>query len=136
MWALMTCLSPIRLSINDRSRAGFPRAIRPYSAVTVDPSARSARVAVLRFRKYHEGFELVPAGLALPQMAHTLRTEILRPFRHEDRLAALRAEVAQPRFDGFPDARSQFHSAFPSVAIVVASSLTPDEQSVSRMLVE
>src|SRR5262245_21098944 len=99
----MTCLSII-----DRSRARFPAR---------DPTILGCRLSMregrgLRFRKHHEGFELVSAGFALPQMSHALRTEILRPFRHKDRLAALRAEVAQPQFDGFPDARSQFHCAF------------------------
>src|SRR5499426_4858651 len=108
----------------------FLHAIRPYLAVI----CRCARRALfgLRIRKHHEGFELVSAGFALPQMSHALRTEILRPFRHKDRLATLRAEVAQPRLEGFPDAGSQFHCAFSSVAVVVVSSHTP-RWSVERI---
>jgi hypothetical protein len=49
-------------------------------------------------------------------MPHAVRTEILRPFRHEDGLATLRAKIAQARLDGFPDAGSELHGAFSSVA--------------------
>src|SRR5262249_39280794 len=106
----MTCLCMI-----DRSRAGLMHAIRSHGAVTDDLPAQGA-LCGLRFWKHHQGLELIPAGFALPQMPHAVRTEILRPFRHEDGLAALRAEIAQPRLDGFPGTGSELHCTFSSVA--------------------
>src|SRR5262245_19189879 len=114
------------------------RSIRPHRAVAVDLPSRSTRG--LRFRKHHQGLELIPAGFALPQMPHTLRTEILRPFRHEDGLATLCAKIAQARLDGFPDAGSELHSAFSSVAArfmaLVVSPFIPTVARVSRMVAE
>jgi hypothetical protein len=45
------------------------------------------------FRKTDQRLEFVTAGLAFPQMPHTARVQIFRPFRQENRLPALSAFI-------------------------------------------
>src|SRR5689334_8744792 len=77
------------------------------------------------FREDHQRLEPVSAGFAFPQVPHAPWAQIFRPFRHEDRLAALSAGIAKPRLDGFTGAGSKLHA----VSSVVVFPL-PDGGSV------
>src|SRR5438045_2540865 len=75
---------------------------RSHGCCGRSPGRPARRAARLLFRERDDRLELVAAGLALPEVPHASRTEILRPFRHEDRFAALCTMVAEPRLSIFP----------------------------------
>jgi hypothetical protein len=77
------------------------------------------------FREDHQRLEPVSASFAFPEVSHAPWAQIFRPFRHEDRLAALSAGIAKPRLDGFACAGSKLH-AVSSVVVF----FSPDEASV------
>src|SRR5215813_6548982 len=75
-----------------------------------DDSGREQRCLWIRERD--QGLELVAARFAFPQMPHPVPVEILGPFRQEDRLPALGAEIHQPGMIILPGARgSELHDA-------------------------
>jgi hypothetical protein len=68
--------------------------------------------ANLWVRKRDQGLEFVTACLAFPEVSYALPIHIFRPFRQEDRLAALGAVIYQSCLDIFSGAlSSELHDA-------------------------
>src|ERR1700730_1664236 len=74
-------------------------------ALFVFVAAGCGGAITLCFRERDQRLEPIAARFAFPEMAHAMAVEILRPFRQEDRLPALRAVVLQPAVKLFARAR-------------------------------
>src|SRR4051812_41717542 len=73
----------------------------------------SGRDGLFRRVKIGHRFEPVAAGLAFPQVSRAVRA-LLEPFRHGDRLAALRARIFTGQVFGLQSARTDSdHDASP-----------------------
>jgi len=63
------------------------------------------------FSERHNRFESIPAGIAGPQVAHSLFVQILRPFGHEHDFTALGAVIGQTGKAEFSGVRASIHGA-------------------------
>jgi hypothetical protein len=74
-----------------------PQARRAIGLADGSFSHRGFRRSDLEFRECDQGLVFVSAGFAFPDVAHAVLGQILGPFRHEERFAALSTGIREAR---------------------------------------